>query len=204
MTWTCLIRVEQEPKSRPEFAGVGEYGAGNVPAPFLFRLVGFGDGQGFVDVMMSAVDVLEHASLKAAGCRVVFLFGDIMMGLGQEVAGLMQVAAPGQMGIDWFVLVDIFAVVDGCFLDFVDGVINFFNGVLFFDVDGGAVGTMLQVRPGVAQIGQSMDVGRMAVLSVGVGCGERHQKSESRREQCKTEKRFHADNHLRVRFVFTA
>ena len=56
----------------------------------------FGDGQGFVDVMMGTVDVLEYASLQAAGGRVVFFLGCVVMGLVQEIASLMQVA-----GFEW-------------------------------------------------------------------------------------------------------
>jgi len=115
--------------------------------------VGFGNGQGFVDVVMRTIDVLENASLEAAGFGIVFFLRYVVMGLVQEVAGLVQVSAPGQVRVDRFMLVDVFAIVDRGFLDFIDGVINLLDGVLFFDVDGGAIGAMLQVGPGVAQIG---------------------------------------------------
>jgi hypothetical protein len=135
--------------------------------------VGFGDGQGFVDVVVGTVDVLEYASLETAGFGIVFLLGYVMMGLVQEVAGLVQVSAPGQVRVDRFMLVDVFAVVDGSFLDFVDGMVDFFNGLTLFDVNRRAVGSMLEMGPGVAQIGEGVEIRRMMTLRVDILGGQR-------------------------------
>jgi hypothetical protein len=130
--------------------------------------VGFGYGQGFIDVMMGAVDVVEDASLEAAGIGIVFFMGYVLMGFAQEVAGLVQMAAPREMSVDRFVFVDILAVVDGSLLDFVDGLVNFLDGLMLFDVDGTAVGTMLEMSASVPQIGKSVEIGGMLALSVSV------------------------------------
>ena len=155
--------------------GTGKpFGAGTTPAPsFSSRLVRFGDGQGFINVTVRPVDVLQHASLEAAGFGIVFFLGDIVMGLIEEVTGLVQVTAPGQVSVDRFVLLDIFAVVDGRFLNFIDGVVDFFDGLTLFGVNRSAVGAMLQMGPGVAQVGESVDVRRMTTLRVDILGGQR-------------------------------
>jgi hypothetical protein len=169
------------------------------PRDFCFFcrcLVGFGDGQGFVDVVMRTIDVLENASLEAAGFGIVFFLRYIVMGLVQEVAGLVQVSAPGQVRVDRFVLVDVFAIVDRGFLDFIDGVIDFFDGLTLFDVNRAAVGTMLEMGPRVPQIGESVDVRRMTTLRVDILGGQREKKSKSRGHQGKTGQSLHANYHL--------
>jgi hypothetical protein len=158
--------------------------------------VGFGNGQGFVDVVMRTIDVLENASLEAAGFGIVFFLRYIVMGLVQEVAGLVQVSAPGQVRVDRFMLVDVFAIVDRGFLDFIDGVVDFFDGLTLFDVNRAAVGTMLEMGPRVPQIGESVDVRRMTTLRVDILGGQREKKSKSRGHQGKTGQSLHANYHL--------
>jgi hypothetical protein len=133
-----------------------------------FGLVGFGYGQSFIDVVMGAVDVFQDASLKAAGRGIVFFMGHVLMGLAQQVAGLVQVAAPGQVSVDRFVFVDVLTVVDGSLFDFVDGFVDFFDGLMLFDVNGAAVGTMLEMSAGVPQIRKSVEVSGMLALGVNV------------------------------------
>jgi hypothetical protein len=135
--------------------------------------VRFGDGQGFINMMVRPVDVLEHAGLEAAGFGIVFFLSDIVMGLIEEVTGLVQVTAPRQVSIDRFVLLDILAVVDGRFLNFIDGVVDFFDGLTLFGVNRAAVGAMLEMGPGVAQVGESVDVRRMTTLRVDILGGQR-------------------------------
>ena len=120
--------------------------------------MGFGNGQGFVDVVMRTIDVLENASLEAAGFGIVFFLRYVVMGLVQEVAGLVQVSAPGQVRVDRFMLVDVFAIVDRGFLDFIDGVVDFFDGLTLFNVNRAAVRTMLEMGPRVPQIGESVEL----------------------------------------------
>jgi hypothetical protein len=158
--------------------------------------VGFGNGQGFVDVVMRTIDVLENASLEAAGFGIVFFLRYVVMGLVQEVAGLVQVSAPGQVRVDRFMLVDVFAIVDRGFLDFIDGVVDFFDGLTLFDVNRAAVGTMLEMGPRVPQIGESVDVRRMTTLRVDILGGQREKKSKSRGHQGKTGQSLHANYHL--------
>jgi hypothetical protein len=152
----------------------------------------FGDGQGFIHVVMRAADVLEHTFLQAPSGGIVFFLLHIMMSAVQEIAGLVQVAAPGQVSVNGFVLVEVFAVVDGSFLDFVDGVVDFFDGGLFFGVEGSTVGTMLQMAPSVAQVAEGMDVSRMLALRVNVLRCEREQERKRRHEHCNFGKNFHS------------
>jgi hypothetical protein len=133
-----------------------------------FGLVGFGYGQSLIDVVMGAVDVFQDASLKAAGRGIVFFMGYVLVGLAQQVAGLVQVAAPGQVSVDWFVFIDVLAVVDGSLLDFVDGLVDFVDGLMLLDVNGAAVGTMLEMGTSVPQIRKSVQVSGMLALGVNV------------------------------------
>jgi hypothetical protein len=130
--------------------------------------VRFGYGQGFIDVVMGAIDVVQDAGLEAAGFGIVFFMSYVLMGLAQEVAGLMQMAAPGEMSVDRFVFVDVLAVVDGSLLDFVDGLVDFLDGLMLFDVNGAAVGTMLEMGASVPQVGESVEICGMLALGVNV------------------------------------
>jgi hypothetical protein len=154
--------------------------------------VGFGDGQGFVDVVMRAVDVLEHTFLQAPRSGVVFLLLYIMVRAVQEIAGLVQMAAPGQVSVNGFVLVEVLAVVDGSFLDFTDGVVDFVNCGLFFGVESSAVGPMLEVGPSIAQVAEGVDVSRMLALRTNTLRREREQEGEHRHEHCKFGENFHS------------
>jgi len=118
------------------------------------------------------------------------------MGLVQEVSSLMQVPTPGQVRVHRFVLVDILTVIDGSFLDFVDGVVDFFDRVLLFDVDGAAVRTVLEMGPSFPQIGERMDVRRMMALRVDILGRQREQESNGRRDQGNSGQSLHADYHL--------
>jgi hypothetical protein len=130
--------------------------------------VGFGYGQGFVDVVMGAVDVVQDAGLEAAGFGIVFFMGYVLMGLADQVAGLVQMTAPGEMRVDRFVFVDVLTVVDGSLFDFVDGLVDFFDGLMLFDVNRAAVGTMLEMGARVPQVGESVEICGMLALGVNV------------------------------------
>jgi hypothetical protein len=118
------------------------------------------------------------------------------MGLTQQVAGLMQVAGPGEVRVDRFVFVDVLAVVDGSLLDFVDGLVDFFDGLMLFDVNGAAVGTMLEMGAGVPQIRKSVEVCGMLALGVNVARRERNQESERRDDYSDFGKSLHSKYHL--------
>ncbi len=133
-----------------------------------FGLVGFGDGQGFIDVVMGAVDVVEDAGLQATGGGIIFLVGYVLMSFAEQVAGLVQMAAPGEVRVDRFVLIDVLAVVDGGFLDFVDGFVDFLDGLMFFGVNGAAIGAIGEMSAGVPQIGKGVEIGGMLALSVNI------------------------------------
>src|SRR5271154_7447975 len=107
----------------------------------------------------------DYASLQAPGFGIVFFLGHVAMSLVQKIAGLMQVSGPGDIGVNVNVIVDIFVVVDGSFLDFIDGVIDFLDGGLFFGVKSAVVGAFLQMGTSVSQVRKSMQVSGMLALS---------------------------------------
>jgi hypothetical protein len=107
------------------------------------------DLDGFLDVAVSLVDVLEGALLKTLGESVVFFLRDIVVSFVEQFDRAVQAAGPVHAGIDGRVIVDVFAVIDGGFLDFRDGVVDFVNGFLFLLAQFPAVGA-LQMSAGFA------------------------------------------------------
>jgi hypothetical protein len=99
----------------------------------LSRLGTIGDdADALVHVVNGAVDVAESALLQALGELVVFFLGDVAMGFLEKFLGAMQAAGIVEAGIDRRMVVQVFAIIDGRFLDFRDGVVNGVDGFLFF------------------------------------------------------------------------
>jgi hypothetical protein len=73
-------------------------------------------------------------------------------------------------------IVQILSVIDGSFLDFVDGVIDFVDGFLFLFLEFPAIGA-LQMSARVAKIGERMQIRRMLARRRGrCGALTRHKK----------------------------
>ena len=106
---------------------------------------------GFLDVAVGLVDVLEGALLETLCGGVVFFLRDVVVSFVEQFDGAAQAARPVHASIDRRVIVDIFSVVDGGFLDFGDGVVDFVDGLLFLLAQFPAVGA-LQMSAGLAQI----------------------------------------------------
>ncbi len=115
---------------------------------------------GFFDVLVRFVDVLESALLEALGEGVVFFLGDIVVGLVDEFECAVETSAPIEARVNRRMIVQILAVVDGCLLDFVDGFIDFVNGFLFLFTQFAAIGT-LEMGASVSEIGQSVKIRRV-------------------------------------------
>ena len=90
------------------------------------------DVDALVDFVNGAINVAESALLQALREAVVFLVSDILMSFFKELLGAMETASVVETGVDRRMIVQIFAVVDGGSLDFVDGIIDGVNGFFFF------------------------------------------------------------------------
>jgi hypothetical protein len=86
---------------------------------------------GFFNVVVSFVNVQERAFLQALGESVVFLFAYVVMRFVQQLQCAVQSAAPRHVRVNRRMIVEILAVVDGSFLNLVDGFVDFVNGFLF-------------------------------------------------------------------------
>jgi hypothetical protein len=135
---------------------------------FIFwRLVAIHDGDRFVHVMVGAIDVDNHTVAQAARFRIIFFFLDIVMSLVQKLAGVVQASDPGLVRVNGRTVRNVLAVVECGSLDFVDGVVDFFYGGALFGVQSASIGA-LQMCARVAQIGKSVQVGRMFTLRANI------------------------------------
>ena len=97
------------------------------------------DADRLIDFVDSAVDVTKSALLQALGRAVVFLMGDVLVGLFQELLGAVQAAGMVEAGIYRRMIVQVFAVIDGSLLDFIDGLIDGVNGLFFLVTEFAAI-----------------------------------------------------------------
>jgi hypothetical protein len=141
------------------------------------------DGNRLVHVMMRAVNVHDYAIPQAACCWVIFRVLDIAMSLVQEFAGIMQASHPRPVSVHGGVVFDVLAVVNCSALDFVNGVVNFFNSGALFGVQSATIGA-LQVRPRIAQVGKGVQVSGMLGLRANIQRREREQESDRRSDHC--------------------
>ncbi len=145
---------------------------------------------GLFDVFVRLVDVFESALLEALGEGVVFFLGDIVVSLVDEFEGPVEAAAPVEAGVNWRMIVEILAVVDGSLFDFVDGFIDFVNGFLFLFTQFAAIGT-LEMGASVTEIRQGVKIRGM--LSRRLLRRNERRNEEQKREDCEHQfaKAFH-------------
>jgi hypothetical protein len=122
------------------------------------------DADALVDFVNGAINVAESALLQALRERVVFLVSDILMGFFEELLGAMETASVVETGVDRRMIVQIFAIVDGGFLNFVDGIIDGANGFFFFVTELAAIVTFEMGSSG-AKIAEGVKISRMLALS---------------------------------------
>ena len=158
-------------------------------------LVPVNDGDCFVHVMMRAINVHNHAVPQAARFGIIFFLLDIVMSLVQKFACIMQTSDPGLVRIDGRAVFDILAVVECGALDFINGVVYFFNRGALFSVQSATVGP-LQMRARIAQIGKRAQVGWMLALCLSVLRREREQERDRRGDHSNFSKSSHSDCHL--------
>jgi hypothetical protein len=114
-----------------------------------------------IDDAMSFVDVMEGAIPKTAYGRVIFFPGDVIVSFVQQFHGTVKAAGAVHSGINRRVVVQILAIVNRGMLNFFNGFVNLFDGVLFFLVHVMSWSQVLQMSPGVAQVGERMEIRRM-------------------------------------------
>jgi hypothetical protein len=112
---------------------------------------------GFLDVAMRFVDVVDGSRLKALRKGVVFFLGNVAVGFVHELESPVETAAPVETCIHGRMILYILSVIDRGFLDFVDGLIDFVDGMLFLVTQFTAV-RALQMSASVAEIRQSMKI----------------------------------------------
>jgi len=125
--------------------------------------VGVDNGNGFVHVVMRSVNVHDYAVSQTSRFGIIFFLFDIVMSLVQKLAGLVQASGPRIVRVDGSVVFHVLAVLECSALDFVNGVVDFFNSSALFSVQSASVGT-LQVRSRIPQIRKRVQVGWMLAL----------------------------------------
>ena len=118
---------------------------------------------------MSQIDVAEGPLLETLGEAIVFFTGDIVVSLVEQLDGAVETAGPVEAGIHRRMFVDVFAIFDGCLLDFVDGVFDFVAVFLFLMARFAMVWT-IEMSASIAQISKCVKIGRMCTLG-GSGVG---------------------------------
>jgi hypothetical protein len=95
---------------------------------------------GFFDVMMRLVDVLQRSQLQPLRKAIVLFMRDIVVRLVDQFKSAMQAARPVEPGINGRVIVEILAVVNRGPLDLADGLVDLMDRFLLlfpqFSVSG--------------------------------------------------------------------
>jgi hypothetical protein len=125
-----------------------------------------------IDDAMCLVNVMKGAIPKSAHGRIIFFAGDVIVSSVEQFHRAMKAASAVHSCIDGRVIIQVLAVVNCGALNFFDGSINLFNGVLFFFVHVMGGSKVLEMGAGVAEIGECVQVGGMPSRFVGeTNCG---------------------------------
>jgi hypothetical protein len=136
-----------------------------------FILVSSLDDQ-VIDDVVRFVDMLQSAVTQSVSKCVVVFFGEIAMRLVEQFERSVIAARASEVGIDWGMIIQILPVIDRGVLDFSNGLVDLGDGVLFLAIHMRGVSLVFQMRAGMAQVGQGVQVGRMSSRLVGKGqCG---------------------------------
>jgi hypothetical protein len=115
-----------------------------------------------IDDAVGFVDVVDGAIAETADTGIIFFAGNIVVRLVEQFEGAVEAAAAVHAGVDRRMIFQILAVINRGTLDFANGFIDFFDGVLFFAVHMFGRCHLAQMSAGVAQVGEGVQVGRMA------------------------------------------
>jgi hypothetical protein len=135
---------------------------------------------GFLDVLVGLVDVLEGVLLEALRRGIVFFLSYVVVGLVDEFQRPVEAAAPVEASVNRGMIVQILAVIDGGLFDFVDGFIDFVNSFLLLFTQFAAIGA-LKMGACVAEIRQSVKIRGMLSRWLRL-CREERRDEEQKRK----------------------
>jgi hypothetical protein len=115
-----------------------------------------------IDDAVGLVDVVDRAIAQTPDGRIIFFTGNIVVRFVEQFKGAVKAAAAVHVGVDWRVVIEVLAVVNCGVLDFADGLVDLFDGVLFFAVHVLGRRELAEVSARVAQVGEGVQIGRMA------------------------------------------
>jgi hypothetical protein len=142
------------------------------------------------DRVMGFVDVLQSPVLQAPGVGIVFLFLYVVMGFVEQLKSFAEAVDALEVGVDRRTVGKVFAVLNGGMLDFADGGVNFIDSMLLLVVNMLVGAYARQVRPGIAEVVECMQISGVPAGFVGPGgVGERGQEHEQ--HQGKPAESFH-------------
>jgi hypothetical protein len=169
-SWKSFVPVQAAVDTKRNGpAKMPSLGLTSVDSDFLRLLVAGRLHDQVIDDAVRFVDVPDGAIAQTTHRRVIFFTGDIVVRFVQQFQRAMIAAGAFHVRIDRRVIVQILAVINGSPLDFVDGFVNLFDGVLFFFVHVMGGSQVLQVSARVPQVGKRMQVCRMPSRFVGKG-----------------------------------
>ena len=137
--------------------------AANRNASMCKSATAVGYVKGFFRVMMRLFDVIQRPLLQPLRKAIVLFARDIVVGLVNQFKSAMQAAGPVESGVNRRVLVQVLAIINRSPLDLANGLVDLMDRPLFLFAQFPVVGA-LQMGSCVAQIGQSMQIGRMPIL----------------------------------------
>ncbi len=129
---------------------------------------------------MRFINVMEGAVAETAYGWIILFACDVVVRFVQQFQSAMKAAAAFHLRIDRRMIVQILAIPNRSPLDFVDGLIDLFDGVLFFFIHVIGGGQVFQMSARMPQVGKRVQVCRMPSRLVSEG--ERGADSHKKRE----------------------
>jgi len=120
-----------------------------------------------VDDAVGLVDVMDGAIAQTADGRVIFFAGNIVVRLVEQFQRAVKAASALHVGVDRRMVFKVLAVINRGVLDFPDGFVDLFDGVLFFAVHMLGRRQLAEVGARVPQVGERVQVSRMSSRFVG-------------------------------------
>ena len=147
-------------------------------SPYSRLVVGLLD-QVFDDAVR-LVDVLQGTMTQAMGKAVIFLLFDVMTGRVEQFQGAMITASASHVVVDGRMVIQILAIINRGVLDLCDRLVDLRDGVIFFSIHPAGPCPTLQMSARVAEVGESVQVGRMSpgIIREGHGGTDSNQKHD--------------------------
>jgi hypothetical protein len=111
--------------------------------------------------------VFEGAIAEAADGGIIFLAGDVLVDLIDQLQGLLVAIAMAEFHVDVGMILEILAIIDGSLFDLGDSFVDLVDGVLLQVVDVVGRRELIEQSASIAQIAERMQVVRMFARGVG-------------------------------------